>query len=450
MFDFKFPDVGEGIHEGVIVAWLVEAGDTVRMDQPFVKVETDKAVVDLPAPRGGAVLALHFAKGATIRVGDVIATFGEAGEAPAQAAAPIRSAETIQAESPLALGFDGRMAPSSGALTPDAAATQVPSPAAPPPGGGKPMATPHTRAYARKRGVELSACVPTGKNGRITDEDVDRALSGTGAVAPQTGVPAPQIGEPGPGTGVSAPQVIVRLEVTDAGPVEKVAVTHLRKVIAQAMALSARTSAHVTHVDEADVTDLVSAYRRLKSHIEKDGATKFSLMPLFIKAAVTVLKDHPIFNASYDEAAGQIVFKRYYHIGVAVDTPEGLIVPVVRDADRKDMVALARELADMASRARERRLTLDELRGGSFTLTNIGAIGGLMATPIIHQPELAIGGLFAIKDKPAVVDGQVVPRKFMNLSVTFDHRVIDGAQGARFMRDLVQLLEHPELLMARL
>jgi pyruvate dehydrogenase E2 component (dihydrolipoamide acetyltransferase) len=175
--------------------------------------------------------------------------------------------------------------------------------------------------------------------------------------------------------------------MTDAGPVERVAVTHLRKVIAQAMALSARTSAHVTHVDEADVTDLVSSYRRMKAHVEKDGATKFSLMPLFMKAAVTVLKDHPLFNASYDEAAGQIVFKRYFHIGVAVDTPEGLIVPVVRDADKKDMVTLARELADMAARARERRLTLDELRGGSFTLTNIGAIGGLMATPSSTSPN---------------------------------------------------------------
>jgi len=442
MFDFKFPDVGEGIHEGVIVAWLVKAGDTVRMDQPFVKVETDKAVVDLPAPKGGVVLALHFAKGATIHVGDVIATFGDAGEAPAPAAAPIQSAEMIPAESPLALGFDGRMAPSSEAPIPGTAPHPAPSPAAPPPGLGKPLATPHTRAYARKRGVALSACVPTGKNGRVTDEDVDRALSGTGVSAPQEDL--------GPRTGVSAPQGTGPVEMTDAGPVEKVAVTHLRKVISQAMSLSAHTSAHVTHVDEADVTDLVSAYRRMKAHVEKDGTTKFSLMPLFIKAAVTVLKDHPIFNASYDEAAGQIIFKRYFHIGVAVDTPEGLIVPVVRNADRKDMVTLARELTDMAARARERRLTLDELRGGSFTLTNIGAIGGLMATPIIHQPELAICGLFAIKDKPAVVDGQVVPRRIMNLSITFDHRVIDGAQGARFMRDLVELLEHPELLMARL
>jgi pyruvate dehydrogenase E2 component (dihydrolipoamide acetyltransferase) len=447
-FDFKFPDVGEGIHEGVIVAWLVKAGDTVRMDQPFVKVETDKAVVDLPAPKTAVVLALNFAKGATIHVGDVIASFGDAGETPAQAPAPAESAATIQAESPLALGFDGRRPPSPETLKPDAAASPASSPAAPPPGGGKPMATPHTRAYARKRGVDLSACVPTGKNGRVTDEDVNRVLSGTGVPAPQTVVSLPQ-GALSPAN-LERPAPSGPVEITQACPVEKVAVTHLRKVIAQAMALSAHTSAHVTHVDEADVTDLVSAYRRMKAHIEKDGATKFSLMPLFIKAAVTVLKDHPIFNASYDEAAGQILFKRYFHIGVAVDTPEGLIVPVVRDADKKDMVTLARELADMASRARERRLTLDELRGGSFTLTNIGAIGGLMATPIIHQPELAICGLFAIKDKPAVVDGQVVPRKLMNLSITFDHRVIDGAQGARFMRDLVELLEHPELLMARL
>jgi pyruvate dehydrogenase E2 component (dihydrolipoamide acetyltransferase) len=416
-FDFKFPDVGEGIHEGVIVSWLVKVGDAVTLDQPFVKVETDKAVVDLPAPKPGVVLALHFEKGATIHVGDVLITFGEAGE---KLAAPPKAAAPPAATHPVSV-----------AGTPAAPAASAP--AAP----GRALATPHTRAYARKKGVDLNACVPTGKNGRITDEDVDRAVAGASAPAPRA-------------TAQAAPAPMGPVEITEAGPVEKVAATHLRKVIAQAMSLSAQTSVHVTHVDEADVTDLVAAYRRMKAHVEKDGVTKFSLMPLFIKAAVTVLKDHPLFNASYDAAAGQLVYKRYFHMGVAVDTPEGLIVPVVRDADKKDMVTLSRELADLAARARERRLTLDELRGASFTLTNIGAIGGLMATPIIHQPELAICGLFAIKDKPAVVDGQVVPRKLMNLSITFDHRVIDGAQGARFMRDLVALLEHPELLMARL
>ncbi len=422
-FDFRFPDVGEGIHEGVLVGWLVNAGDTVRMDQPFVKVETDKAVVDLPAPKAAVVLALHFEKGATIHVGEVLATFGEAGEtvetAPPEAAAAMRARQAAAVSAPM---------PPSQARTAGL--------------GGKILATPHTRAYARKLGVDLAACVPTGKNGRITDEDVDRAVSRTGGPAPEHDL--------GPRTGVPAPRGTTPLEITEAGPVERVAVTHLRKVIAQAMALSARTSAHVTHVEEADVTDLVAAYHRMKAHIERGGGAKFSLMPLFIKAAVAVLKDHPLFNASFDEAAGQLVYKRYYHLGVAVDTPEGLIVPVIRDADKKDMVTLAAEMADLAVRARERRLALDELRGASFTLTNIGAIGGLLATPLIHQPELAICGLFGIKDKPAVVNGAVVPRKLMNLTITFDHRIIDGAQGARFMRDLVELLEHPELLMARM
>ncbi len=422
--DFKFPDVGEGIHEGVIVGWLVKAGDPIAMDQPFVKVETDKAVVDLPAPRAGVILALHASKGDTIHVGDVLATFGEAGEtSPAGSSPPAEG-------SPLALGFDGPSVPPA----PEAATPQASSHAP----QGKPMATPHTRAYARKLGVDLAVCVATGKNGRVTDEDVDRA-------AARSEAPAPQVLQPHQGT-----QAPLAAETTEEGPVEKVAVSHLRKVIAKAMSLSAHTSAHVTHVDEADVTDLVAAYARIKAHVEKDGTTRFSLMPLFIKAAVAVLKVHPLFNASFLEADGQLVMKKYYHIGVAVDTPEGLIVPVVRDADKKDMVTLAREVADLAARARERRLTLQELRGASFTLTNIGAIGGLMATPLIHQPELAICGLFAIKDKPAVVGGQVVPRKLMNVSITFDHRIIDGAQGARFMRDLVELLEHPELLMARM
>lgn len=409
-FDFKFPDVGEGIHEGVIVDWLVKVGEPVKLDQPFVKVETDKAVVDLPVPKAGTVLAQHFQKGATIHVGDVIATFGDAGE-------------KVQAQA--------HAAPAMPAA-PKAAAAAGPAPSAP---AGKIAATPHTRAYARKLGVDLATVVPSGKGGRITDEDVDRAAAGPRATAPSR---------------AAVPAQAAPLELTDAGPVERVAVTHLRKVIAQAMTLSQHTSAHVTHVDEADVTDLLDLYRRVKPEVEADSQTKFSLMALFIKAAVTVLKAHPLFNASFDEQKGELVYKKYYHVGVAVDTPEGLIVPVLKNADQKDMVQIAREMADLAARARERRLGLDELKGASFTLTNIGAIGGLMATPIIHQPELAILGLFAIKDRPAVVDGAVVPRKLMNLSITFDHRVIDGAQGARFMSDLVKVLENPGLLMVRL
>jgi pyruvate/2-oxoglutarate dehydrogenase complex dihydrolipoamide acyltransferase (E2) component len=417
--EFRFPDVGEGIHEGVIVQWLVKGGEAVAVDQPFVKVETDKAVVDLPAPRAGVLLAQHFQKGATIHVGDVIATFGDPGEkVPAASASKKAPAET---------------APRA------ATVPQIPLPAAAA-GNGKVLATPHTRALARKLGVDLRIVNATGKNGRITDADVQRAASGAAATQVAAGIPA----QPVP----AAPGG--KVEITEAGPVERTPVTHLRKVIAQAMALSKHTSAHVTHVDEADVTGLVALYRQVKPKVEADGVTKFSLMPLFLKAAALTLKAHPIFNASYDEGKGEIVLKRYVHLGVAVDTPEGLIVPVVRDVDKKDMVTLARELQDLAARARQRRLSLEELKGGSFTVTNIGAIGGVAATPIIHQPELAILALFAIKERPAVVDGLVVPRKLMNVAVTFDHRIIDGAQGARFTRDLIQLLENPGLLMVRL
>jgi len=414
-YAFKFPDVGEGIHEGRIVEWLVSEGSAVAMDQPFVKVETDKAVVELPVPKTGVVLSLHFRPGDTIHVGDVLVTFGEAGErAPAPAATPAAPAPAVVPAAP---------------------------PPAAPPAGGRVAATPHTRALARKLGVDLASVAPSGRSGRVTDEDVERAASGTRA-APPSPLPAsmPRTAAQASSAGVTA--------VTEDGPVERVALTHLRKVIADAMHLSKQTSAHVTHVDEADVTELWAAYQKTKPAVEAEGV-KFSILPFFVKAAVAALQRHPAMNASYDEKAGELVLKKYYHIGLAVDTPEGLVVPVLRDADKKDMVQIAREVADLAARARERRLQLSELRGASFTLTNIGPIGGVFATPIIHQPEMAIVGLHTIKDRPAVVDGQVVARKMMYLSVSFDHRFVDGAAAARFMADLVKMVENPFLLLAR-
>lgn len=414
-FEFKFPDVGEGIHEGKIVEWLVKAGATVKVDQPLVKVETDKAVVELPSPRAGTILELRAGAGEVIHVGDVLVVIGEAGEKAAPpAAAPVKA-------------------------TP---ATQVPTPPTAPPAGPamRPLATPHTRALARKLGVDLAELAGTGKNGRITDDDVGRAARGA------TQAPAPAAG---PGVH-PAPAPVRPAEITDSGPVERFPVTHLRKVIADNMALSKHTSAHVTHVDEADVTDLLSLYKKAKAEVEADGQTRLTLLPFFLKAIVAALKSHPLLNASYDEAKGEIVLKRYYNVGIAVDTPEGLVVPVVRDVDRKGVAEIARELADLSRRARERRLNLEELRHGSFTVTNIGPIGGLFATPIIRQPELAIVGLHTVQERPAVVDGAVVPRMRMYLTVSFDHRIIDGAEAARFMTDLVKLVSNPALLLARL
>ncbi len=421
---FNFPDVGEGIHEGQVVEWLVAEGDAVDEDQPLVKVETDKAVVELPSPTAGTVLKLHVAADATIRVGEALVTIGAAGERVPEETEPAASAEqTIEADRAAAA-----------AATPAGVAVR------------RPLATPRTRARARKLGVNLQGLEGTGAGGRITDEDVERVARQGSSAAVAAKPDRVQAPAPAAASSVRAGAVVG----TDEGEIERIPLSHLRKVIAGAMHSSKQTSAHVTHVDEADVTELVAHYKRSKATIEDRYGVKFSLLPMFMKALVAVLKQYPAFNASVDEEAGEMVLKRYFNIGIAVDTPEGLIVPVVRNVDQKDMITLAREVADLAERARSRQLKLSELRGGSFTITNIGPLGGVFATPIINQPELAILGLHAIKERPMVVDGEIAIRNMMYLSVSFDHRWIDGAEAARFMTDLVRLVSAPGLLMARL
>jgi pyruvate dehydrogenase E2 component (dihydrolipoamide acetyltransferase) len=300
----------------------------------------------------------------------------------------------------------------------------------------RPAATPRTRGLARKLGVDLAGIVGSGPGGRITDDDVERA-----AAAPAS--------DPAPAARAAVVAPAGTVDVTEDGPVERVKISHLRKVIAGAMRTSKQVSAHVTHVDEADVTELVRAYRDLKPSVESEGV-KFSMLPFFLKAVVAATQRFPVFNASVDETRGEIVLKRYHNIGIAVDTDQGLIVPVLKDVDRKDMVTLARDVADLAERARARRLGLDELKGGTITVTNIGPLGGVFATPIINQPELAIVGLHRIQQRPVVIDGEIVVRDMMYLSVSFDHRWIDGADGARFMTELVGLVSDPRRLLVRL
>jgi len=420
-FTFNFPDVGEGIHEGRVVEWLVAEGDVVGEDQPLLKVETDKAVVELPSPKAGTVLRLHVAADATIHVGDPLVTIGDPDETAPNLAAPepARAGSGPKSETPAVTAAEDTGAPAA-----------------------RPIATPRTRAMARKLGVDLGRVAGTGPGGRITDEDIERAASPRPPVPTPTHAAAPAaaaVPEPSSGT-----------EMTDEGEVERIPISYLRKVIADSMRKSKQTSAHVTHVDEADVTELVAHHSSVKAVIEEKDGIKLTLLPFFIKAIVTMLKRYPLFNATVDEEKGEILVKKYYNIGIAVDTPEGLIVPVIKRADEKDMVTLAREVADLAARARSRQLALDELRGGTFTVTNIGPLGGIFATPIINQPELAIVGLHVIKDRPVVVDGEIAVRKMMYLSISFDHRWIDGADAARFMTDLVRLVSVPGLLMVRL
>ena len=425
-FVFKFPDVGEGIHEGTVVEWLVAEGDAVIEDQPLLKVETDKAVVELPSPKDGTVLRIHFAAGDQIHVGDDLIVIGQPGEGVEEST----GAEPSQAE------VSDSVVVSPPAEVPPAEVSGGESA-----GLGisrRPLATPKTRALARRLGVDLNRFVGSGSGGRITDEDVERASKGEAAPAPAL------IGSP------AVFDVPANTTITADGSVERVALTHLRKVIAGAMRSSKQISAHVTHVEEADATALMAAYRDLKPQIEAEHGVKFSVLPFFIKALVQTLKDFPIFNASVDEETDELVLKKYYNIGIAVDTPQGLIVPVIKGADTKDMIELAREVADKAERARERKLGLDEMRGGSCTITNIGPLGGVFATPIINQPELAILGLHKIEQRPVVRDGQIVIRDMMYLSISFDHRWIDGAEGARFMTAFSRLVSNPNLLLARL
>jgi pyruvate/2-oxoglutarate dehydrogenase complex dihydrolipoamide acyltransferase (E2) component len=402
-FEFKFPDVGEGIHEGKIVEWLIKEGDYVEIDQLFVKVETDKAVVELPVPKKGYALKLFFTKGETIKVGDVIAAFGEKGEKVGSAvSAPQQVIPEKKVEVPKIITASSE----------------------------KTLATPHTRALARTLGVDISIVTPTGKNGRITDEDVENAKKGGSKPAALTSVRQPQF-HPDP----------TQLE-------ERVELSHLRKVIASAMIESKRTSAHVTHIDEADVTNLFALYKEMKSELQKEEK-KITLMPFFIKALVLGLKRFPKFNGSVDEGTGEFIFKNYFNIGFAADTEEGLIVPVIKNADRKSLLEISDEARELSAKARSRTLSLDDIRGATCTVTNIGPLGGVFATPIIHQPELAIVGFHAIKERPWVVDGEIKIRNIMYLSISFDHKYIDGGEAARFMSHLVHLLEKPSLIFAK-
>ncbi|MEM3030438.1 MAG: dihydrolipoamide acetyltransferase family protein [Candidatus Micrarchaeia archaeon] len=394
-FVFRFPDVGEGITEGRIVKWLVKEGERVREDQPLGEIETDKAVVEMPSPKAGVVLRLYVPEGGVVKVGGALAAIGEQGESAPEEKAPA--------------------ARPAGAPAP---------PSAPQPSFTHPLATPAIRRLARELGVELAKIKGTGPAGRITEQDVRAAASV--APAPTARAPSPPI----------------HIE----GPVERVPLVGVRKLISQRMASSAFTAPHVTHMDECDVTDLWRM-RESKKTLAQAKGIHLTFLPLIARAAILSLKHHPIFNSSIDEEKGEIIVKKYFNLGIAVDTPEGLVVVVVKDADKKDILELAREMNELSEKARERKVSLEELRGSTFTITNIGTLGGIFATPIINPGECAILGTGKIRDAPAVVNGGIAIRKLLPLSLSFDHRITDGAAAARFVNSIKQHLEDPSLLL---
>lgn len=445
MYEFRLPDIGEGLHEAEVVRWLVAEGERVARDQPLVEVMTDKATVEIPSPVAGTVVSIQVPAGQTAKVGDVLVVLEAAGAAPAGRAG-------------------GAPAGAEGAAAAPGVAAPAGTPAEPSAGGParRILAAPSVRKRARDLGVDLARVPATGPGGRITMEDVER-FAGQRQGAPD-GVTAPAApatpaaDAAGPAVRAASPAAPAPAAPAPAAPApaaapagteDVVPLLGLRRRIAERLSRAWREIPHVTSHEEVDVTALAALRDRLAARAEAAGV-KLTWMPLVVKAVTIALKDHPYLNATFDEAQGAIVLKRYYHIGVATAVPDGLLVPVIRDADRKSVLAIARELADLVERAHAKTLTASELQGSTFTITNYGRFGGTYGTPIINPPEVAILGVGRVAERPVVRDGQVAVRLTMPLSLSFDHRVIDGEGAARFLNQVAELLSDPDELLLRL
>jgi pyruvate dehydrogenase E2 component (dihydrolipoamide acetyltransferase) len=396
-YEFKLPDIGEGLHEAEIIRWLIQEGDEVAADQPIAEIQTDKAMVEITTPVAGKVVALAGPEGATVKVGEALIVVeqetGSAGQQEADSVepAPLRRKKRV-------------------------------------------IAAPSVRKRAREMGVPIEEVEGSGEGGRVTLADLERYVKERESAA-AAAAPALEAAKP-PSAGRNDGAV----------KEERIPIRGLRKKIAEKMVKSAYTAPHVTGMDEVDVTKLVEIRTVLAKQLESESI-KLTYLPFVIKAVTRALQEHPIFNAMVDEETNEIVLKKEYHIGIATATKEGLVVPVIKHADQKSIRELAMEIADLSEKAHRHTLRIDELQGSTFTITSTGAGGGWFATPIINYPEVAILGVHAIKRRPAVVGDEIVIRDMMGLSLTFDHRVIDGEPAGRFMRTVARILEHPEQLL---
>jgi 2-oxoisovalerate dehydrogenase E2 component (dihydrolipoyl transacylase) len=427
--EFKLPDLGEGLTEGEVVRWLVKEGDVVTLNQPIVEVETAKAVVEIPAPYAGTVVKLHAGEGDTLDVGAPLLSVDTGGAPAAAAAAAEPAAEPAEEPEPgperqatLVGPGERQQVRRRRASRPGGAATG-PAPTGPP--QQRPKATPPVRKYAKDHGVDLATITGTGKDGRVTHEDVDRALE-------------PAAAEPAAAAVQRPPRD--RAE-------ERIPVRGTRRQIAAAMVASAFSIPHVTEFLTVDATALMALRARLRA---LPAAADLKVTPLAVvaKALCVAVRQFPLMNSSWDEDAGEIVVKGYVNLGIATDTPTGLLVPNIKDADTLGILDLARELGRLTGLARERKAVPADLTGGTITITNVGGFGVETGTPIINRPECAIVATGLIAPRPWVVDGQLAVRELMTTSVSFDHRIVDGAYAARFLAHLRDLLEDPALLSA--
>lgn len=443
--DITLPVLGEGVDSGTVAGVLVAAGDSVEADASLIELETDKAVIEVPTTEAGVVVSLPVEAGDTVAVGQVIATIepgdGAAGPSSAAPAGEPAAEPPSPASEPLAVPTSAPAARTAG----PAPSPPVPVPARPPsmspPTAPAPAdefnlpewpipATPNTRRFARELGVDITAVQGTGNGGRILSGDVVRTARSLLEAA-------------GSGGGPAAPPPLP--DFSRWGEVEREPMSGIRRTTAVHLSTSWTTIPHVTQHDDADVTELEQLRKRFGPRVQEAGG-KLTMTAIAVRVVASALRVFPRFAASVDMDSRELILKRYTHVGVAVDTDRGLLVPVIRDADRKNATELSVEIGEMAARARDGKLTLEEMQGGCFTITNLGGLGGMSFTPIVNHPEVAILGMSRARVTPVHRDGGFEPRLLLPLSLSYDHRVIDGADAVRFLRWIVEALENPFLL----
>ena len=441
-FTFRLPDIGEGIHEGEIVKWFVKPGDQVKEDDILAEVQNDKAVVEIPSPVDGTVEEIFVEEGTVAIVGDALIRFDAPGyedlklkgddhhdanesakteaqvQATAEAGQDVKKQEVAKSEAPKA---------------------EAPAEVAQPTSNKRIIAMPSVRKYAREKGVDIQAVTGSGKNGRVVKEDIESFLNG-GAQAVEAEV-------------VPTQEATVAVETTTASvapegefPETREKMSGIRKAIAKAMVHSKHTAPHVTLMDEVDVTELV-AHRKQFKDIAAEQGVKLTYLPYVVKALISTLRKFPEFNRSLDDATQEIIQKHYYNIGIAADTEKGLLVPVLKHADRKSVFGLSAEINELAVKARDGKLAPHEMKGASMSITNIGSAGGQWFTPVINHPEVAILGIGRISEKPVIKNGEIVAAHVLALSLSFDHRMIDGATAQHALNHMKRLLSSPELLL---
>ncbi|MFI8712271.1 dihydrolipoamide acetyltransferase family protein [Brevibacillus brevis] len=433
MVEFKLPDVGEGMHEGEIVKVLVRTGESVQQDQPLLEVQTDKVNAELSAPVTGIIRDIFIAEGETVEVGTTLLVIDAGTEVEVKT-------ETKHPEK---------------VVNPDKTVHFTPARA----DHRRSLATPYVRQLAREMKLDIELVTGTGAAGRVTEEDLrqfaNRLQKSAPAKFPTSATGNERLLEASTVAIETEPIVqsktgtATRAATSSQGGIERLPLKGIRKKIAEHMVKSVTIIPHVTSVDELEMDQLRALREKVKPYAEKRNI-KLTFLPFFIKALVIALKEFPTLNASIDERTNEILLKRFYHIGIATDTPEGLIVPVIKDADHKSIFQLAEEIDQLARLAREGKLTMEHITGGTFTISNVGPIGGLQATPIINHPEVAIISLNKMEKRWVVREDEGVIRWMMNLSLSFDHRLIDGVTAVRFTNRIKELLEDPNLLFAEM